>query len=146
MFSLRKQLVKPIQDQVYNAIQNISARKKYDFVFDKSSELVMLYSNKKYDISDLVLATIDKSRLIVERDAKKEEKKTPKKLTGQQKQALAKREAKVDKREAAQEARRKVIAERKEAMFKKRETLKKKREALIKKRKDAKKDQKKTKQ
>jgi Skp family chaperone for outer membrane proteins len=37
MFTLRKQLVKPIQDQVYNAIQNISARKKYDFVFDKSS-------------------------------------------------------------------------------------------------------------
>jgi len=136
MFSLRKQLVKPIQDQVYNAVQSISARKKYDFVFDKSSELVMLYSNKKYDISDLVLATIDKSRLIGERDAKKKEKKTPKKLTGKQERALAQRQAKVDKKEAAQEARRKVIAERKEALLKKRE-------ALIKKRKDAKKDQKK---
>ena len=143
MFSLRKQLVKPIQDQVYNAIQSISARKKYDFVFDKSSELVMLYSNKKYDISDLVLATIDKSRLIGERDAKKTEKKTPKKLTGKQERALDKRQATVDKKEAAQEARRKVIAERKEALLKKRETLKKKREALIKKRKDARKDQKK---
>ena len=136
MFSLRKQLVKPIQDQVYNAIQSISARKKYDFVFDKSSELVMLYSNKKYDISDLVLATIDKSRLIGERDAEKKEKKTPKKLSGKQERVLAKRQAKVDKKEAAQEARRKVIAERKEALLKKRE-------ALIKKRKDAKKDQKK---
>ena len=143
MFSLRKQLVKPIQDQVYNAIQSISARKKYDFVFDKSSELVMLYSNKKYDISDLVLATIDKSRLIGERDAEKKEKKTPKKLSGKQERVLAKRQAKVDKKEAAQEARRKVIAERKEALLKKRETLKNKREALIKKRKDAKKDQKK---
>jgi len=136
MFSLRKQLVKPIQDQVYNAVQSISARKKYDFVFDKSSELVMLYSNKKYDISDLVLATIDKSRLIGERDAEKKEKKTPKKLSGKQERVLAKRQAKVDKKEAAQEARRKVIAERKEALLKKRE-------ALIKKRKDAKKDQKK---
>ena len=136
MFSLRKQLVKPIQDQVYNAVQSISARKKYDFVFDKSSELVMLYSNKKYDISDLVLATIDKSRLIGERDAEKKEKKTPKKLSGKQERVLAKRQSKVDKKEAAQEARRKVIAERKEALLKKRE-------ALIKKRKDAKKDQKK---
>ncbi|MFT6959847.1 MAG: Skp family chaperone for outer membrane protein [Polaribacter sp.] len=136
MFALRKQLVQPIQDQVYNAIQGISARKKYDFVFDKSSELVMLYSNKKYDISELVLATINKTRLISERDSKRKEKKAPKELTNQQKKDLAEREAKVDKKAAAQEARRKVLAAKKEAWLKKREALKKKRE-------DAKKDQKK---
>jgi len=62
MYLLRKQLVKPIQDQVYNAIQSIAARKKYDFVFDKSSDLVMLYSNKKYDISELILAAVNKDR------------------------------------------------------------------------------------
>ncbi|MBL4568383.1 MAG: OmpH family outer membrane protein, partial [Flavobacteriaceae bacterium] len=66
LFLLRKQLVKPIQDQVYNAIQNIAKRKKYSFVFDKSSELVMLYSNKKYDISELVLSSIVKGRKIKE--------------------------------------------------------------------------------
>ena len=38
-----------MQDQVYNAIQDIAKRKKYDFVFDKSSDLVMLYFNKKHD-------------------------------------------------------------------------------------------------
>ena len=59
MYNLRKQLIKPIQDQVYNSIQNIASRKKYDFVFDKSSELIILYSNKKYDISDLVLKMIN---------------------------------------------------------------------------------------
>jgi Skp family chaperone for outer membrane proteins len=136
MFALRKQLVQPIQDQVYNAIQGISARKKYDFVFDKSSELVMLYSNKKYDISELVLATINKTRLISERDSKRKEKKAPKELTNQQKKDLAEREAKVDKKAAAQEARKRVLADRKKAWLKKREALKKKRE-------DAKKDQKK---
>ena len=68
MYNLRKQLIKPIQDQVYNSIQNIASRKKYDFVFDKSSELIILYSNKKYDISDLVVKMINI-------DQKKQDKK-----------------------------------------------------------------------
>ena len=59
MYNLRKQLIKPIQDQVYNSVQNIASRKKYDFVFDKSGELVMLYSNKKHDISELVIKMIN---------------------------------------------------------------------------------------
>ena len=42
MFLLRKQLVKPIQDKVLNSIEGIVKKKKYDFVFDKSSDLVML--------------------------------------------------------------------------------------------------------
>ena len=79
MFTLRKQLVKPIQDQVYNAIQNISARKKYDFVFDKSSDLVMLYSNKKYDISELVLNDIVRERKLEENKEKRAKKRTPNK-------------------------------------------------------------------
>mgnify|MGYP001010509243 CR=1 FL=1 len=64
MFLLRKQLVKPIQDQVFNSIEGIVKKKKYDFVFDKSSDLVMLYSNKKYDISDFVLNEIVRERKI----------------------------------------------------------------------------------
>ena len=50
-----------IQDQVYNAIQEIAARGKYDFVLDKSSDLIMLYSNKKYDISAQVVQSILKN-------------------------------------------------------------------------------------
>jgi Skp family chaperone for outer membrane proteins len=147
MFALRKQLVKPIQDQVYNAIQSISARKKYDFVFDKSSELVMLYSNKKYDISELVLATIDRSRLVETRDAKRQEKNSPKELSSQQKEVLAKRQALVDKKTAAQEDKKKALIERREALLKKREEkrdlLRKKRAELKRKKEEAKKDQKK---
>ncbi|MEN8185890.1 MAG: OmpH family outer membrane protein [Bacteroidota bacterium] len=62
MYMLRKQMVTPVQDQVFNAIQAIAARKKYDFVLDKSSDLIMLYSNSKYDISEQVLNTIVKNR------------------------------------------------------------------------------------
>ena len=62
LFQMRKQLAKPVQDQVYNSIQTISANKRYDVVFDKSSDLIMLYTNKKYDISELVLNSIVKNR------------------------------------------------------------------------------------
>ena len=62
MFLLRKQLVKPVQDQVYNSIQDISKKRKFDFIFEKSSDLVLLYSNKKYDISELVLNEIVRDR------------------------------------------------------------------------------------
>ena len=62
LFQMRKQLVKPVQDQVYNAVQDIAKKKRYDFVLDKSSDLIMLYSNNKYDISELVLNSIVKNR------------------------------------------------------------------------------------
>ncbi len=62
LFQLRKQLATPVQDQVYNAIQDISKNKRYDFVFDRSSDLIMLYSNPKFDISELVLNSIVKNR------------------------------------------------------------------------------------
>ena len=62
LFQLRKQLVRPVQDHVYNAVQTIAANKRYDFVLDKSSDLILLYSNEKYDISELVLNAIVKNR------------------------------------------------------------------------------------
>ena len=53
LFQLRRQLAQPVQDQVYNAIQDIAQKKRYDFVLDKSSDLILLYSNSKFDISEL---------------------------------------------------------------------------------------------
>lgn len=51
----RQELIKPIQDKVYNAIKEIATTKNYAVVFDKSSDLTMLFTNPKYDISDQVL-------------------------------------------------------------------------------------------
>lgn len=62
LFQLRKQLATPVQDQVYNAIQEIAKRKRYDFVLDKSSDLIILYSNSKFDISEQVLNSIVRGR------------------------------------------------------------------------------------
>ena len=140
MFLLRKQLVKPVQDQVYNSVQSIASKRNYDFVFDKSSDLVMLYSNKKHDISDLVLNSIVRGRKIKE---KKEKQANNGGLSDKQKQAQAKREAAKKKKEADRlarqkkieearlkrladiEAKRKLLRERKEAAKKKKEADKK---------------------
>lgn len=66
LFKKRQELVKPIQDKIFVAVQNIAKKNAYDFIFAKSGELIMLYSNAKYDKSDEVLAelgiTVSKSK------------------------------------------------------------------------------------
>ena len=54
-------LIKPIQDQVLNVVQSIAKQKKFDKIFDQSADAIVLYSEKKYDISDLVLKSILRS-------------------------------------------------------------------------------------
>lgn len=58
LFKKRQELVKPIQDQVYNAVQDVARKKKLDVVFDKASSLTMLYSSDKIDISEDVLSEL----------------------------------------------------------------------------------------
>jgi Skp family chaperone for outer membrane proteins len=57
----KKQLIQPIQDQIFAAVQDIAANRKYDFVFDKSADLTMLYSADRFDISEQVLRTITRA-------------------------------------------------------------------------------------
>jgi outer membrane protein len=54
----RQDLIKPVQDKIYNAIKEIATSKNYAVVFDKSSDLTMLFTNPKYDISDQVLESL----------------------------------------------------------------------------------------
>jgi outer membrane protein len=51
----RQELVKPIQEKVYNAIQEIATSSNYSVIFDKAGALTILFGNPKYDISDEVL-------------------------------------------------------------------------------------------
>lgn len=55
LFKKRQELIKPIQDKVYNAIEAVSNQDNIAIVFDKSSGATMIYTNSKYDISDTVL-------------------------------------------------------------------------------------------
>ena len=60
----RNKLLKPIQDQVLAIVQEIAVERKYDFIFDRSADIVMLYSSKNYDISDLVLKRLNREQKI----------------------------------------------------------------------------------
>jgi Skp family chaperone for outer membrane proteins len=63
----KSKLLKPIQDRVLRIVREIAQERKYDFIFDRSSDLVMLYSAKNYDISDLVLRKINAQNRIDDR-------------------------------------------------------------------------------
>ncbi|MDB4297471.1 OmpH family outer membrane protein [Flavobacteriaceae bacterium] len=75
LFELRKELVTPFQDLVYNAVQSIAKNREYDMIFEKSSGLTMLYTNNNYDISDLVLRYINKTKQDIEREEAELKKK-----------------------------------------------------------------------
>ncbi len=62
LFKKRESLMKPIQDEVYNAIQEISNTKGYDLVFDKSSAMSAIFVSSKIDISDEILKKLGYSK------------------------------------------------------------------------------------
>ena len=55
LYAKRQELIKPLQDKVYDAIQQLAANSKYAVIFDSSSDLIMLYANPNLDKSDKVL-------------------------------------------------------------------------------------------
>ena len=55
LYIKRKELIRPIQDKIYDAIQKLAANNKYQVIFDSSSDIIMLYKNKNLDKSDKVL-------------------------------------------------------------------------------------------
>lgn len=55
LYAKRQELIKPIQDKIYDAIQQLAANNKYQVIFDSSSDLIMLYKNENLDKSDKVL-------------------------------------------------------------------------------------------
>ena len=55
LFKKRQELVKPVQDKVYNAVQKMAASKGYEIIFDKSADLSVFYNDPKFDKSDDIL-------------------------------------------------------------------------------------------
>ncbi|MDI5893680.1 OmpH family outer membrane protein [Flavobacterium algoritolerans] len=106
-------LVKPIQDQVFTAVQDIAERLKYDFIFDKTSDLTMLFAAKRFDISDQILRTLnrtEKREQLTKKQQKEEEAKENKEDALDENPALADRQKLLDDKKAIRD---KVIADRK---------------------------------
>ena len=77
LFQKREELVKPIQEKIYNAIEEISEDKNYAFVFDKAGSLTILYVNVKFDISDDVLDKVGAELGTVRREDRKRNNQPP---------------------------------------------------------------------
>lgn len=121
----KRMLIQPIQDQVFNEVQKIGANKKYDFIFDKSADVVMLYSQKRHDVSDLILRGIARTRK-VSKPKKKAERRLEEFEGEDTDEPLS--EALIDRKEKAkqaQEARAKTADEKRAEQIKLREERKK---------------------
>ncbi|MFI1771877.1 OmpH family outer membrane protein [Thalassobellus citreus] len=102
LFIQKKQLMQPIQDQIFAAVQDLAAKRKYDFIFDKSSDAVMLYSEKRFDLSDQIIRSITRTAKRTQATSKAERK-------------AAKDEELVPEINYEQEAREKALEEKKKA-------------------------------
>lgn len=135
-------LVKPIQDQIFTIVQDVAAQKKYDFVFDRASDLTMLFADKKYDISDLVvkkLTTAQKREEMSKKQLKALEAKEALEAAKEEQEenpAIAERQRILDEKKAARE---KLLEERQKAIDDKKAQAAEKRKKLLEER-DAKKN------
>jgi len=55
LFKKRQELIKPIQDKVYNAIQKVAVTRMYDFILDKSEGITVIFADPKLDKSEDIL-------------------------------------------------------------------------------------------
>jgi len=124
-------LVKPIQDQVFTAVQDIAEAKKYDFIFDKSSHLTILFAAKRFDISDQVIRVLnrtEKKEHLTKKQQKEEDAKESKEDAIDENPVLAEREkALLDKKTA----REKLIEDKKLAQEETKRKYEEKRKQLL---------------
>ena len=118
----KQQLIQPIQDQIFQAVQEIAGNKKYDFIFDKSADVVMLYSAERYDISELVIRSITRSSKRTQAKSRSERKEAGKEeVVPVINEELDDRQKAIEDKKTEREA---AIAKRKEDQQKRRDSLK----------------------
>ncbi|MFV5688680.1 OmpH family outer membrane protein [Flavobacterium sp. ZT3R25] len=124
-------LAKPIQDQVFTAVQDIAEAKKYDFIFDKSSDLTMLFAAKRFDISDQVVRVLnrtEKREQLSKKQLKEEEAKENKEDALDENPVLADRQKALDEKKAARD---KIITDRKLLQEEKKKEFEERRQQLL---------------
>lgn len=132
-------LVKPIQDQIFTIIQDVAEQRKYDFVFDRASDLTMLFADKKHNISEFVvrkLTSAQKREEMSKKQLKALEAKEALEESVADNPAVEERQRILDEKKAARD---KIIADRQKAIEDKKAAAAEKRKKLIEER-DAKKN------
>ncbi|MDT0648810.1 OmpH family outer membrane protein [Autumnicola edwardsiae] len=107
----KKQLVRPIQDQVFTAVREISENRNLDMVFDRTADTGMLYAAEEHDISDQVLRSINRAanRRQIESRQDRQELETAEGRTVEQDEKVAEREQENQDKQNEREA---ILAER----------------------------------
>ena len=124
-------LVKPIQDQIFTIVQDVAEQRKFDFIFDRSSDLTMLFADRKHDISNFVvnkLTTSQKREEMSKKQLKALEAKEALEESIADNPALDERQKKLDERKAARD---KLIEDRQKAMDERKAEAAEKRQKLI---------------
>ena len=124
-------LVKPIQDQIFTAIQDIAEAKKYDFIFDKSSDLTMLFAAQRFDISDQVIRSLGRSQKreqLSKKDLKEQQAEEAEENMIDESPELAARQKILEEKRAARE---KLIEDKKKAIEERKRIAAEKRQKLI---------------
>lgn len=142
----KRQLIQPIQDQIFNAIQELGQERNYDFIFENSADALLLFSARRHDLSDVILKLINrnsrggeenvieeleayKSVEKAEADEKEEEEKIKK-----EEEVKKEREAIMDerdrRRDSIRDAREKEIEARRAKMMKEREKRERERDSI----------------
>jgi Skp family chaperone for outer membrane proteins len=115
-------LIKPIQDQIFTAVQDMAEAQKYDYIFDKSSDLSILFASKRLDISDRIVRVLTNSakrEQMSDKQLKAEELKNEKAVEAEAKLAQE------EKKKIAAEAKSKNFEERKRKILEERAAAKK---------------------
>ena len=124
-------IAKPVQDQVFTAVQDIAEARGYDFIFDKSSDLTMLFSRKSFDISDRVVRMItqsEKREQVNKKQLKVNEEKEEEKEKIDANPALAERKKILEDKKATHD---KIIEERKQSAAQKKKDFEERRKKLL---------------
>jgi len=58
MFTKQSEMMKPVQDKIFKAIQDVALAEGDDYIFDKSGQILLLYANEKFDVTSKVLAKL----------------------------------------------------------------------------------------
>lgn len=55
LFQKQEELMKPVQNRIFSAIEEVAVEEEYDYVFDRSGDIMILYAKEQYDLTTLVL-------------------------------------------------------------------------------------------
>ncbi|MBZ9618814.1 OmpH family outer membrane protein [Psychroflexus lacisalsi] len=145
----KRQLIQPIQDQVFNAIQEIGDSRDYDFIFENSAEALLLFSARRHDLSEVILKLINRNSrgagvetadVIEELDDYKSVEKAEEDEIKKEEKALkeeerkSEREALIDERQrqkdSLRDARKRQFEERRARILKQREERQRERDSI----------------